>query len=132
MSALLDELRSVLTHFRGHLAEQVNSGALVTIDRHLATLDAVAHDASKADEAVRGVLGELYGSPAPTAPVEAPAPVVEEHQAAVETVAATIVTAEAAQADLAQAHDEATVELAHLAEPETAPAEEHQDPEAAV
>lgn len=84
MSALLDELRSVLSHFRGHVAEQVNSGALVDVDRHLATLDSVAHDASKADEAVRGVLGELYGMhpAAPAAPVETVVPAVVEQPAA--------------------------------------------------
>ena len=75
MSALLDELKSVLTHFRGHVAGLVNSGALVTVDRHLAQLDAAAHDTSTADEAVRCVLGELYG----THPVEPAAAPVDEH-----------------------------------------------------
>jgi hypothetical protein len=82
----LDDLKSVLTGYRSHVAGLVNSGALVTIDRHLGTLELAANVGGTAlDEAVHWVLGELYGMWHPTAaaaPVEGPAaasaPVVQE------------------------------------------------------
>lgn len=76
--SLVTDFLSLLTHFRGRIAEQVNSGALVTIDRHIGQLAAVAEkDVTEADSVVHTVLGELYtalhGHDSTPAPAPAPA-----------------------------------------------------------
>lgn len=74
--SLSDELHSVLTKVREHVAGLVNSGMLVTIDGHLDRLAAAAEGGIQAaDDAAKGLLLEAYtalhGAP-PAAPAEEP------------------------------------------------------------
>lgn len=120
MSALLDELHSVLTSFREHVAGLVNSGMVSTIDGHLDRLAAAAEGGVQAaDDAVKGVLNDLYtafhGS-APVSPPDSAAPVED---------AVTEVPAVEAPPSIG----EPTVEFPAV---DTAPAADTQTPEAAV
>ncbi|MDH6134654.1 hypothetical protein P3T37_004058 [Kitasatospora sp. MAA4] len=104
--SLASELHSLLARFRSRTAEQVNSGQLLTVDRHLDRLAAVAEaDAQSADAAGHAVLAELYTAlhaatsgaaptatptaPAPTAPAAAPAAAAEPVAPAAKSAAGT-------------------------------------------
>lgn len=130
--SLLDEARSVLTAFREHVATWTNSGMLVTIDGHLDRLAAVVEgDVQAAEEAVKGVLGELYsalhgGAPA-EAPPEAPAPSETPAVGGVPTEVPMIVGESGPELALPDVAADPTPESA----PESAPVvEEPQAPEA--
>ena len=103
--SLATELLSVLDKFRAAVAEHVNSGQLVTIDRHIDTIAAVAEsDVQAADAKAHDVLGELYtalhGHDSEPAPTPA-APAADQGQAVAAVPAPASATAAATPAKTA-------------------------------
>jgi hypothetical protein len=80
VSALADELHSVLSAFRNEVATWTNSGLTLTIDGHLRQIEAAAADIGRsADDEVHRILTDLYTAvhapaQAPPAPPANPAP----------------------------------------------------------
>jgi hypothetical protein len=120
--SLAEKLHEILTHFREHVAEAVNSGPVVAIDGHLAELESVFGDAQAELEKVRKVLSELYQAP-DAAPAAEPVPAgVDGEKPDAEIVPSP---AEPVPADIAaEAH-------AAVAEAEQPATDEPQAPEAA-